>query len=789
MDDFRFFRALPQLRAVLTTNVFAMIVAIGVMATTLSTPDQGVPLPGQDGSGQDPSSRDHLPAPATSAVSPTMFARRRRRRTAPAEASASYSRFSSELQDEASIDSQQEMCREAAVRNGQAISPAWEFADEAISGTKLDREGLNALKQAAEEGKYNTLYFFSLSRLARESIIGMPILKRLVHILKVRVISVTEGLDSSREGWETLAQILMLQHERYSKELSANTLRGQKANVKNGYSNGDYCFGFKSEPVAGSEQSRRGRHARPRMVIVVDPVTSVWVRRIFEWFVRERRSIRWITRELNHLGAPKDHRATKPNWRHQMVSRLLANRKYVGDWPWGQMRNVRDPETGEILREPRDADEVEQYRRAMPDLRLVDDETFAAAQAILHDNQERHAHGRNDDGEFMAGRDGAGLPLSHLLSRLIVCGHCNRAFNVGGSNGKYLFCPGYRQGLCSCQTTLNRRLAEQLILEQVGRRILAEAPWLQAVLQFTHAAWQRLQRHLPDELRDAEAGLEEVNRKIARLVDLLESQDRADPDVSARLVARRAERLEFERRVAAARATTSQQQIEPTEEWIRHKIAQLDETLRSATPAAAHALRALVGGKIEVREIRREGKQRHFLRGTLRIQTAGIVAALGVPAITDAELSAFWGEEIVIDFVKEDPLADEINEAWRLHQQGLLNVEIGEQLGCSNAKVTKLLRRAAELRGVPCPDGHRPRKDRDRKNRMPPLYVRIAPKVESLVDQGKLLVEIGEQLKVDSTTLTKAYNRYRADRGLPPLDGRTRRKGLDHKNRPQSDEG
>jgi site-specific DNA recombinase len=61
--------------------------------------------------------------------------------------------------------------------------------------------------------------------LARESIIGMPILKKLVYVFKARVISVTEGLDSNREGWEMLAQLLLMQHERYVKELSHNVSR------------------------------------------------------------------------------------------------------------------------------------------------------------------------------------------------------------------------------------------------------------------------------------------------------------------------------------------------------------------------------------------------------------------------------------------------------------------------------------------------------------------------------------------------------------------------------------
>ena len=65
------------------------------------------------------------------------------------------------------------------------------------------------------------------------------------------------------------------------------------------------------------------------MTYAIHQENSKWVQRIFHWFVAERRSIRWIAKELNRLGAPKDHRSKKSKkWRHQHVSRLLGNRKY-----------------------------------------------------------------------------------------------------------------------------------------------------------------------------------------------------------------------------------------------------------------------------------------------------------------------------------------------------------------------------------------------------------------------------------------------------------------------------
>ncbi len=94
-----------------------------------------------------------------------IYARRRLRRRAPADASASYGRYSSELQDDTSIEQQRHKCRDFAAREGNPISANFEFADEAVSGTKRYRAGLDALLAAAEQGRFRNLYFFSLSRL------------------------------------------------------------------------------------------------------------------------------------------------------------------------------------------------------------------------------------------------------------------------------------------------------------------------------------------------------------------------------------------------------------------------------------------------------------------------------------------------------------------------------------------------------------------------------------------------------------------------------------------------
>jgi site-specific DNA recombinase len=701
---------------------------------------------------------------------------RRKCRRQPAEAAASYSRYSSDLQNESSIETQQERCREAAARDGKTISPELEFADRAVSGTMLDREGLNALLAAAEAGKFDTLYFYSLSRLARESVIALPILKRLVHVLRIRVVSQSEGLDTSRPDWETIAQIFSIQHEKYVRDLSDNVLRGQDFAVRSGRSVGDYCFGYTSVPVPGSENTRRRRNERVPMAYAIDEEAAPWVERIFSWFVRDRRPLRWIVRELNRLGAPKDHRATKKEWHHQYLTKLLGNPKYVGKWSWGRMKNVRDPGTGIKTQEERPVHETEKWDRDMPHLRIIDDETFAAAQVLLRENAVRHAHRHGDDGQFNGNQEGsAAANPRHILSGLIKCGHCGRTFHVTGAYNKYLFCPGYGKGVCPCQTTLNRQLAESLILAEVSKRILENPAWLEAVLESTRAAWAEQQRTLPNELRDTENRLAEVNRRISRLVDSVETADHADPDLQTRLSERRADRRELEDQLVRLRAGANKLPVEPTAAWVHEKLNNLQAVLTGGTPAAAFALRDLVGGQIVVEEIRKEGAKRHLLRGTFQMRRSRTMALLDLPALPENDADSSDLEVVTIDFIHPNPLDAEANEAKRLVDLKLSNKQIAAELHCCEAKVTGLLKHWSQIHGIELADGFTRRSQR-RKNEMEAaMYRDIAEDAMRLLGQGMLRKEIAQSLKCNMATITKAIKWWHESRGLPVPDGRANR--------------
>jgi hypothetical protein len=105
---------------------------------------------------------------ARNRVSSTTFATRRKRRSVPGIMpnrscfAASYSRYSSDQQNAKSIVQQQGPCRDRAEQDGVKLLRELEFSDEAVSGLKLHRNGLDRMMTAAQGGRFGTLYVFDL---------------------------------------------------------------------------------------------------------------------------------------------------------------------------------------------------------------------------------------------------------------------------------------------------------------------------------------------------------------------------------------------------------------------------------------------------------------------------------------------------------------------------------------------------------------------------------------------------------------------------------------------------
>src|SRR4051812_42847693 len=92
---------------------------------------------------------------------------------------AIYPRFSSDLQNERSIEDQVRRCREFIKQQGGDAESAQVFADFAVSGASLDRPGFEAMMAAVKDGRIKAIVTEDMSRISRDFADSAQIFKQL----------------------------------------------------------------------------------------------------------------------------------------------------------------------------------------------------------------------------------------------------------------------------------------------------------------------------------------------------------------------------------------------------------------------------------------------------------------------------------------------------------------------------------------------------------------------------------------------------------------------------------
>jgi site-specific DNA recombinase len=304
---------------------------------------------------------------------------------------AIYARFSSDLQRDRSIEDQVVLCREYAIRNGYNIVSV--FSDRAITGSSfLLRRGIQDLLQAARAGDFEFVIAESLSRIARDQEDAPAIRKRL-DFAGVKIVTTADGVVSPlMHGLRTIID------SQYLDDLKAAVRRGMAGVVRDGRHAGGSIYGYRSVPGKPGE-------------LEIIPEQADIIRRIFREYIAGDVP-RAIAGRLNAQGIPaprKTHwRASTVNGHTKRQTGILQNELYCGRLIWNRAYRVRDPDSGR--RVWRHKPQTDWTRAEAPQLRIVDDATFAEAQRVRAVRARPHLrpHARP----------------KRILSGLLRCGCC-----------------------------------------------------------------------------------------------------------------------------------------------------------------------------------------------------------------------------------------------------------------------------------------------------------------------------------------------------------------------------
>lgn len=408
---------------------------------------------------------------------------------------AIYARFSSDLQDLRSIADQVELARRyAEARNLNVVEV---YDDAAISGAStLNRPGLLRLIAGAQARKFDAIITESLDRLSRSQADIAALYERL-QFLGVRIETLADGAVSEiHVGLKGTMSALFL------KDLAQKTRRGQIGRVKAGRIPGGKSYGYD----VVKEGDDRGRRA-------INPDEADIVRRIFREYATGKGPLA-IVRDLNGEGMPG------PTGRHWNASALLGSPKrrngilnnelYIGQIVYNRQRFLKDPTTGKRI--ARENPEREWHRQSAPQLRIIDDPTWEAVQRRRAERGGPHLYQQRRP--------------QRPLSGLIYCGVCGAKFIVATHD--YLRCSARtNRGTCRTSRTLLMSEVEQRVLTALRNYLLSPDVVASAVTAY-QAERQRIAEERRRSRHKLEAAAAEVERKIARLLSLVEN-GHADP--------------------------------------------------------------------------------------------------------------------------------------------------------------------------------------------------------------------------------------------------------------------
>src|SRR5216117_4028910 len=299
---------------------------------------------------------------------------------------AIYARVSSEQQrEENKIASQTASLIEFAKSRDLEVPGEWVFEDQGYSGATLERPGLERVRDLAAEGQIQVMLAYSPDRLSRKYAYQILLIEELArHGVETVFVKSPQG-DSAEDQLLVQFQGMIAEYERA--QILERSRRGKRHRAQSGevsvLSNAPYGYRY----IRKTDEAPAA--------YVVDEGEARVVRRVYEMYTVEGRSIGEITRRINAEGIPT--RKASARWERSTVWAVLRNSTYRGAACFGKTRisartRVMRPQRRRGVTTPSTTAGHERAREewiGIPVPALVTEESFARAQELLHQNKIR----------------------------------------------------------------------------------------------------------------------------------------------------------------------------------------------------------------------------------------------------------------------------------------------------------------------------------------------------------------------------------------------------------------
>lgn len=471
-----------------------------------------------------------------------------------------------------SLTNQRSIIAGYAEKNGFTI--AGESFDDNVSGMHFDRDGIEKICEAVEQNQIDAVIVKDLSRLGRhrtQTAVFIDYLKK--H--DVRVISVTENIDTSNENDDLVIGMKQIINDMYAKDASRKIRSTYRQKQKEG---------IVLIPPFGYFKDKN-----TRQVVIVEEAADT-VRLIFKLYL-DGYGFKQIAKKLNADGVhtPAYYQQTllgknvphtwpqiskQQLWISTTIKRILENEFYAGTLICHKTR------TDKINKTFRFIPPEEQYRHENAVPAIIDRETWQQAQFLLQKRVKDRV------------RAAPGQKI-HRYTGIIECADCHsvctartRKLPQGGRRVEYICNTYHRYGKEYCTTHLIR---EEVLDDLVYKELLR-------VKKMAHANWEAIDALAKDwaaQKFNAERQIDRLQERISVLKNEVEQilmeriRDKAHADIYDVMLQKRDEAIQSaEQQINEYR--DAQASIEARKESMRPGIDLLDAIASEGSVSDAH---------------------------------------------------------------------------------------------------------------------------------------------------------------------------------------------------------
>ncbi len=431
---------------------------------------------------------------------------------------ALYARVSSDRQDvDLSVAAQLRALRDYAKKNGYVV--AREYIDEAESGRVADRPQFRKMldEASAPDAPFKEILVWKFSRFTRKREHAVAF-KSMLRRRGIRVVSITEHADDTPTG-KLMEAIIESVDEFYSENLAQEVSRGMREAASRGFWMSAHApFGYRRVFV------QDGAKKRPKLEL--DTAAAPIVRRIFDMALKGKGLLE-ITKTLNGEGIPSPRGKT---WPKNTIYVILTNEVHTGTLIWGTTAKDGAPPI--------------RVEGAFP--AIVTAKEYRRVTKLLKSRSPKIMNSKRAFSPY-------------LLSGLVTCDNCGRPLSAAEAKGgryTYYVCQSIlKRGskTCNCPR-LNSNRFERLIIDQIRENILTEKN-VRGLVQLLDEEMDGVAREHRQRLETIETELKDVNERLDRIWEAIETANIDMAHASERIAAHRERRERLE--LAAEEARTA----------------------------------------------------------------------------------------------------------------------------------------------------------------------------------------------------------------------------------------